>query len=290
MRCLSDQAMETTSVDQLIAGLQDFDGGCGFKSWPGNLKGLNLPGLYAWWADADAAAIISARLGGPVCTGIVYVGQAGALNGRANSDATLSSRLGGNHIAGKVRNSTVRLTAAAILLEEVRNYIEGDRSVGKLGEQLISDWLAAHFRVTIVPVDNREWLAQIEAQVLAKLDPPLNLRGMQLTRARAELEVRRRALRGQATPHEKSVSTPQILANASRVSDTITLHDEIVAILSEFGNPWLSTSQIARVVNERGLYAKRDGSPVTDFQIHGRTRNYSHLFERRGSQVRILPE
>jgi hypothetical protein len=47
------------------------------------------------------------------------------------------------------------------------------------------------------------------------------------------------------------------------------------------------TQEIADFVNERGRYRKRDGSAVTAFQIHGRTRNYGHLFERQGSQVRL---
>jgi hypothetical protein len=67
----------------------------------------------------------------------------------------------------------------------------------------------------------------------------------------------------------------------------VTLHEEIAAILSESGGGWMKTDHIADRVNARGRYRKRDGSPVTAFQIHGRTRNYGHLFERDGSRVRL---
>lgn len=69
--------------------------------------------------------------------------------------------------------------------------------------------------------------------------------------------------------------------------DRITLHSEIEAILSETDQEWLTTQEIADLVNARGRYHKGDGSAVTAFQIHGRTRNYPHLFDREGSRVRL---
>jgi len=68
----------------------------------------------------------------------------------------------------------------------------------------------------------------------------------------------------------------------------VTLHEEIAEILAGHGGGWMTTSELAAEVNRRGHYRKRDGSPVDDFQIHGRTRNYAHLFERDGSRVRLL--
>jgi hypothetical protein len=67
-----------------------------------------------------------------------------------------------------------------------------------------------------------------------------------------------------------------------------TLHEELVAILDANANRWMTTEELAIAVNRRGRYAKRDGSLVTAFQVHGRTRNYDHLFDRNGSQVRLL--
>jgi hypothetical protein len=47
----------------------------------------------------------------------------------------------------------------------------------------------------------------------------------------------------------------------------------------------MTTTEIAERVNARGQYRKRDGTPITAFQVHGRTRNYPELFERAGSRV-----
>ena len=74
------------------------------------------------------------------------------------------------------------------------------------------------------------------------------------------------------------------------MSKKVTLHEEIRDILEREGNRWMSTSELAYQVNCRGRYRKRDGSSVSPFQIHGRTRNYSHMFERNGSLVRLIPE
>lgn len=70
----------------------------------------------------------------------------------------------------------------------------------------------------------------------------------------------------------------------------VTLHEEIAAILSEAGGDGMSTSEIAAAVNRRGNYRKRDGSEITAFQVHGRTRNYAGLFDRDGSMVRLCAE
>jgi hypothetical protein len=67
---------------------------------------------------------------------------------------------------------------------------------------------------------------------------------------------------------------------------SITLQAEIADILRELGHRW-TTEELADEVNDRGRYRKRDGSAVTAFQIHGRTRNYGRLLERNGSQVRL---
>jgi hypothetical protein len=67
----------------------------------------------------------------------------------------------------------------------------------------------------------------------------------------------------------------------------VTLHEELRAILEEHGNPWMSTASLADEVNRRGRYHKGDGSDVTDFQVHGRTRNYTAIFERDGTRVRL---
>ncbi len=69
-----------------------------------------------------------------------------------------------------------------------------------------------------------------------------------------------------------------------------TLHDELVDILRLHGGDWMTTRQLADAFNARGRYRKHDGSDVTDDQVHGRTMNYPHLFERQGARVRRSQE
>ena len=59
------------------------------------------------------------------------------------------------------------------------------------------------------------------------------------------------------------------------------LHDEIAAILADNGNRWMTTREIAALVNKRGRYRKRDGSAVMPGQITARIAKprYSHMFE-----------
>jgi len=66
----------------------------------------------------------------------------------------------------------------------------------------------------------------------------------------------------------------------------MTLHDAIVKVLQTKGRS-MTTQEIADELNRNGFYSKRDGSTISTFQIHGRTRNYSHLFHREGSTVSL---
>ena len=45
--------------------------------------------------------------------------------------------------------------------------------------------------------------------------------------------------------------------------------------------------ELADEVNERSMYRKRDGSPVEANQVHARTKNYTALFEKDGSRIRL---
>ena len=69
----------------------------------------------------------------------------------------------------------------------------------------------------------------------------------------------------------------------------MTLHEAIIIVLTKAGKP-LTTHEIAAELNRNGLYSKKDKSEITDFQIHGRTKesgSYSHLFSRNGSMVSL---
>jgi hypothetical protein len=86
----------------------------------------------------------------------------------------------------------------------------------------------------------------------------------------------------QGAPRRTATSEPSTCPRG-----TVTLHDEIARILRELANPWTTTEELAHAVNAAGNYKKKDGTLVTAFQIHGRTRNYPQLFERDGSRVRL---
>lgn len=76
------------------------------------------------------------------------------------------------------------------------------------------------------------------------------------------------------------------MAKANRKQPT--LHAEIVEILGANDNVWMTTQQLADQVNERSRYKKKDGSAISAYQIHGRTKQYPNLFERDRSQARLL--
>lgn len=69
----------------------------------------------------------------------------------------------------------------------------------------------------------------------------------------------------------------------------MTLHEAIEKLLNQVGRP-MSTKEIANELNKNGWYQKKDGSLIDSFQIHGRTRNYSKLFNRNGSMVSLISQ
>jgi hypothetical protein len=66
----------------------------------------------------------------------------------------------------------------------------------------------------------------------------------------------------------------------------MTLHEAIIKVLQS-KNRAMSTQEIADKLNKNKWYVKKDKSTIEAFQIHGRTRNYSHLFDRNGSMVSL---
>jgi hypothetical protein len=101
-----------------------------------------------------------------------------------------------------------------------------------------------------------------------------------LTGSKGDLGVRENA-----SPRTRRAVTLSSPRNPGRVR--VTLHHEIARILRERGNRWMTTEELARAVNDAANYLKKNGTPVTAFQIHGRTRNYPRLFDRDGSRVRL---
>jgi len=272
------------------------------SSWPGSLDTLDEPGLYSWWADEEGVGQLSSALGIPVPAGRIYAGQTGATkwpSGKLGA-MTLRQRIGGNHLRGTIYGSTFRQTLAACLRQPLELQPAAPGRLTRDAEQALSSWMRQHLHVAVHPFPERDALGDLEDEVLARLDPPLNLDGMPATPIRARLTV----LRGELTPLASSPVKPVVdsgKASAPRhggpssvgtpSSDRgqqITLHQEIAAILREAGNRWMTTTEIAEQVNARGQYRRRDGGPVTPFQVHGRTRQYRRLFARDGARVRLI--
>jgi hypothetical protein len=268
------------------------------SSWPGELSDVDQAGVYAWWVSAAGGSQLASGLEDEVRPGRIYAGQTGATawpSGKVRS-TTLAGRIGGNHLRGRIRGSTFRLTLAACLRVPLDLEPVGPKLLAPESERRLSEWIREHLPVVVHPFDNRDAPADLEDEVLARLDPPLNLEGMPSTPLRVRLASLRAELAGSPVAAARPVSASsrstddrsgEPASRRPRTTGRVTLHDELVEILSDRDNRWTTTEELAKLVNERGRYRKRDGTPVTGFQVHGRTKNYPHLFERDGSRVRL---
>ena len=204
---------------------------------------------------------------------------------------TLRRRLGSNHIRGGVRSSTFRLTLAAALRESLHLALLSAKRLDSASERRVSEWIASNLEVAVHPFTDPDPLADLEDQVLARLDPPLNLVAMTSTPLRRRLaELRAVIAQGVlASEPERAAVVPQTGRTTRRLpsSDRPTLHDELAAILRESSAEWMTRDELARRVNERGLYHKRDGGTVTSFQVARRAHRYRHLFRINGSRIAL---
>lgn len=164
--------------------------------WPANFAGLDSAGLYSWWVDPEGADDLAKGLGNHLLAGRIYAGQAGATKWPSGSrgSATLASRVGGNHLRGKVRNSTFRLTLAAVLVEPLELELIGSKKLSPASERRLSGWIEEHLEVAVHPYGDRDSLADLETRVLAELNPPLNLSGRGSTPLRNALSRKREAI------------------------------------------------------------------------------------------------
>lgn len=148
--------------------------------WPGDLRGIDSPGLYGVWVDEEGAKELSKSIGLLVEPGRIYIGEAGATRGMRIPDATLRVRIDGKHLQGRRRISTLRHTLAAAL--------------SMPNEDELSRWMRAHLSFAVYPFHNRTTLASLEQQVREIIDPPFNLSGVRNTPVRDRLSQLRKAL------------------------------------------------------------------------------------------------
>ena len=165
-------------------------------AFPADSIAADNPGLYSWWADAEAQNLFH-RAGGNPSGQFLYVGQAGATiwpSGR-KSDATLKSRIRSNHIRGTISSSTFRRTLSALLRQSLNLHLEAPGRLAREDNRRVSRWIEDHLRITIVQWQNRDSLQSVEKTVLDILDPPFNLHGRPPTDLRRHLAELRRALK-----------------------------------------------------------------------------------------------
>jgi len=164
--------------------------------WPADLRGLDQPGLYSWWVDAPGARALAQGLGQAIKPGRIYAGQTGATKwpSAKTGAMTLGKRIAGNHLNGRIRGSTFRLTLAAILASPERLTSAGPGQLDPDAEQRLSQWMRTHLDVAIHPFRERDALGDLEMHVLDHLDPPLNLEKRPVTAIRLRLTDLRRLL------------------------------------------------------------------------------------------------
>jgi hypothetical protein len=147
--------------------------------WPGQLTCVAQPGLYSSWVDRDGARELSTGLGHDVSAGLVYPGQTGATKWPSGKQgkATLASRIGANHLRGRIQGSTFRLTLAACLAAPLQLHRTDHKHLAPESEQRLTHWMFEHLKIAVMPFPERDALADLEHHLLAELDPPLNLEG-----------------------------------------------------------------------------------------------------------------
>lgn len=161
----------------------------GAARWPGTLEGVDQPGLYSWWTDRSGATDLSAGLELELAPGRIYAGLTGATkwpSGKVGK-MTLGDRIGRNHLRGTIRGSTFRRTLAALLRDRLGLRLITAGQLAAESEGVLSGWMRDHLAVAVHAFATRDALANLEHEVLAVLDPPLNLDGMAPTSVRSRV-------------------------------------------------------------------------------------------------------
>lgn len=164
------------------------------------LRGTELPGLYAWFVDSEGAQHLTEGIGLRIAEGLIYAGQAGA----GTSNATVGSRIRGNHLGGDIYGSTFRLTLASALGGRLALHPSGGGHMDREGEGRLTAWMHEHLAVAVIPYPDRALLDAFESVVLDRLDPPLNVAKRPPSPVRARLTVLRRPF----SKRESQVSVP----------------------------------------------------------------------------------
>ncbi len=139
-----------------------------------------VSGVYGWWfRQLPAPVDISGCYAHNGFT-LLYVGispRRPPVNGRSPSRQTLRTRVW-THYAGNAEGSTLRKTLGCLLSEQLgihlRRVGSGHRKTFVGGEHALSTWMGENALVSWV-VRERPW--ELEDELIARLDLPLNLEG-----------------------------------------------------------------------------------------------------------------
>ncbi len=132
------------------------------------------PGLYAWWADAEAVATLSTVLRDHVQP-LIYIGQAGAtkIPSRARSPRTIADRVFEDELRRPLEGSTFRISLAAALREPLGLHLSGKKRLDPASADRLTAWMRQHLRVVIYPYDDRDSLELLKQATLSRLNPSL---------------------------------------------------------------------------------------------------------------------
>ena len=104
------------------------------------------------------------------------------------------ARIGGNHLRGRIRASTFRLTLASALAIPLMLITDTEGNLDRVSERRLSAWMREHLHIAVHPFAERDALSDLEHRVLARLNPPLNLDGMSPPPLRAAVSEMRTKL------------------------------------------------------------------------------------------------
>ncbi|WP_232110864.1 GIY-YIG nuclease family protein [Nocardia wallacei] len=167
-------------------------------------------GVYGWWFRRLPAGIDAGCCVTKDGLTLLYTGIGPSKppsNGKAPSRQTLRSRIR-THYTGNAAGSTLRLTLGCLLSDqlgiELRLFGSGRRLHFGSGERLLSQWMHENALVSWI-TDPTPW--ELEDELIATLDLPLNLKGNArngfhtvLTAARSAARIRAAGLPVLANP------------------------------------------------------------------------------------------
>ena len=186
--------MKTSSIDEVITQLTSIPKSLKEATGANGLPGE--PGLYAWWTVPGSIPDV------PPCRhptlpnlDLFYVGISPS---STKSSQNLRKRVAGTHITGNTGGSTFRLTLASLLFETMAwQPVMTDRPLlTRDDNRALTEWQHEHLRLTWA-THPEPWA--IEHEVIAQLQPPLNLAGNRAHPFAATVSAARRRFKDHAS-------------------------------------------------------------------------------------------